>query len=115
LRAQDRQALISEPLISEATPLKKNGPRGPARGKGQRGTAGGTAALPPPPPPDPPTTPLGGRRPPGAHLGNRHGQGGKKNSPVRPRQIAQNTPPRAGFSCFGHEAEFRDDEPNFGG
>jgi hypothetical protein len=35
-----------QPLISAGTPLEKNGPRGPARGKGQRGTAGGTTAWP---------------------------------------------------------------------
>jgi hypothetical protein len=36
-----------QPLISEGIPLGGgNGPRGPTRGKGQRGTAGGTAAWP---------------------------------------------------------------------
>jgi hypothetical protein len=48
--AQDRRAPPVRsrhfPPKHPPPPGKKNGPRGPARGKGQRGTAGGTAAWP---------------------------------------------------------------------
>jgi hypothetical protein len=69
-----------QPLISEGTPLKKNGPRGPARGKGAKVSAGPPGA----PPRDPrasPDHPTWWLAPP---LGAYHGQGGEKNGPVRP-------------------------------
>jgi hypothetical protein len=75
LRAQDRQQRLarSSHLSPRVPPWKKNGPRGPVRGKGQRGTAGGTAVWPAglPRPPH-----LVAAPPPGAP----RGQGGKKTA-----------------------------------